>query len=158
MVGSRGASGREEFVRYAKGAITIPGPAISRLESIAARHNVFIVTGVIEQDTASSTLFCTAVYVSPSRGYIGKHRKLMPTASERLIWGQGDETTISVVDADLRTTDDRVDTAKLAATICWEKCVDRLCASLIAELHAAVADEPVLPGSADLLRANCRLA
>ena len=47
----------------------------------------------------------------------------MPTAAERLIWGQGDQTTIGVVDADLRGPDDCVESAKLAATICWEKCV-----------------------------------
>lgn len=80
MIGSRGAPGREEFTRYAKGAVTIPGSAISRLESIASRTGVFLVVGVIEQDTASSTLFCTAVYVSPTRGYVGKHRKLVSVA------------------------------------------------------------------------------
>jgi predicted amidohydrolase len=87
VVGERSAAGRDEFVRYHAAAIEVPSsPAVARLEAIAKETNIFLVVGVIERD--NGTLYCTAVFVSP-QGYVGKHRKLMPTASERLIWGQG---------------------------------------------------------------------
>lgn len=54
-------------------------------------------------------LYCTALF-SPG-GYLGKHRKLMPTAAERLIWGFGDGSTMPVFDTPL---------GKLGAVICWE--------------------------------------
>lgn len=86
-VGERSASGRDEFVKYHSAAIEIPSMAISRLETISRETEVFLVVGVIERD--QGTLYCTVVFVSPDDGYIGKHRKLMPTAMERVIWGQG---------------------------------------------------------------------
>jgi hypothetical protein len=87
VVGERSAAGRDEYLRYHTAAVEVPNsPAIARLETIAKETNVFLVGGVIERD--KGTLYCTAVFVSP-QGYVTKHRKLVPTASERLIWGQG---------------------------------------------------------------------
>jgi nitrilase len=64
---------------------------------------------VIER--GGSTLYCTAAFIDPKQGYVGKHRKLMPTASERLIWGQGDGSTLTVVDTPA---------GRAGAAICWE--------------------------------------
>jgi predicted amidohydrolase len=55
---------------------------------------------VVERD--GGTLYCTAVLISPREGYLSKHRKLSPTAMERLIWGQGDGTTLPVLDAEFK--------------------------------------------------------
>lgn len=111
-IGERDPAGRDDFLAYAKSAITIPGPAVSRVEAIAREHGVFIVSGVIEKD--GGTLYCSVIWVHPEHGLVGKRRKLcvsrrvclsgmlivragrMPTASERLVWGFGDETDVKV--------------------------------------------------------------
>ena len=108
-LGYRLPEGRETFRRYHDGAVNIPGPEIEALEGLASRTGASLVVGVIER--AGSTLYCTAVFIDPDRGYAGKHRKLMPTASERLIWGQGDGSTLTVVETVA---------GRIGAAICWE--------------------------------------
>ncbi|KAJ4499542.1 carbon-nitrogen hydrolase [Lentinula lateritia] len=120
VVGDRSALGREEFLKYYNAAIEIPSPAISRIEQISKETGVFIVSGIIERDVG--TLYCTAIFVSPVQGLVGKHRKLVPTAAERLIWGQGDGSTLPVLETSLPATAERAKevTTKLSASICWE--------------------------------------
>lgn len=67
---------------------------------------------MIERD--GGTLYCTVVFVDPIKGYVGKHRKLSPTAMERIIWGQGDASTLTVVQKTFRGVE-----AKVTAAICW---------------------------------------
>ncbi|HLZ20897.1 MAG TPA: nitrilase-related carbon-nitrogen hydrolase [Ktedonobacterales bacterium] len=109
VVGNRTREGREEYRRYWDSAVDVPGPAVDILAGIAARSNVHLVIGVIERD--SGTLYCTVLFFAPDGRYLGKHRKLMPTASERLIWGFGDGSTLPVFDTPL---------GRLGAVICWE--------------------------------------
>jgi nitrilase len=68
---------------------------------------------VIERDSQSSggTLFCTLLYFGPDGRLLGIHRKLKPTAAERLIWGEGDGSTLTVIDTEL---------GKIGGLICWE--------------------------------------
>lgn len=73
-IGERDPSGRDDFLAYHKSAITIPGPAITRIEAIAKQHDVFIVSGVIEKD--GGTLYCSVLWVHPEHGLVGKRRKL----------------------------------------------------------------------------------
>lgn len=108
VVGSRTDKGREMFHRYWASSIDVPGPEVAKLEETAQSHNVHLVVGVIERD--GGTLYCTVLFFSPD-GYLGKHRKLMPTASERLVWGYGNGSTLPVYDTSL---------GKLGAVICWE--------------------------------------
>jgi len=108
-VGRRTPEGREWFRRYHAGAVDIPGPVTTELEQIAAEHQIHIVCGVIER--AGSTLFCTVVFVDPDRGIVSTRRKLMPTGSERLIWGQGDLEQSPVVNTPI---------GAVGAVICWE--------------------------------------
>jgi nitrilase len=68
-----------------------------------------LVTGVIERD--GGTLYCTALMYSPEGSLLGKHRKLMPTALERLVWGVGDGSTLSVVETAI---------GRIGTVICWE--------------------------------------
>ncbi|MEV6280138.1 nitrilase-related carbon-nitrogen hydrolase [Nocardia sp. NPDC051832] len=107
-VGSRTAEGRELFRRYFASAIDVPGPGSQCLAGLCRELGVHAVVGAIER--AGGTLYCVALYFGPE-GFQGKHRKLMPTAAERLIWGCGDGSTLSVV-----ATGDVV----VGAAICWE--------------------------------------
>ena len=98
-VGSRTPAGREDFRRYFDSAIDVPGPAVEFLGQLAGDHGVHLVIGVIERD--GGTLYCTVLFFSPEGKYLGKHRKLMPTAAERLVWGFGDGSTLPVFDTRL---------------------------------------------------------
>ena len=108
-VGSRTPAGREAFRIYYEGAIDVPGPHVTRLGEIAAAHAVHMVTGIIERD--QGTLYCTVLFFAPDGALLGKHRKLMPTAAERLVWGFGDGSTLPAFDTPL---------GKIGAVICWE--------------------------------------
>ena len=108
-VGSRTDAGREAYARYWAQAIDVPSPATARLGEIAAQHSLYLVVGVIERD--GGTLYCSVLFFAPDGQYLGKHRKLMPTASERLIWGFGNGSTMPVFDTPI---------GKMGAVICWE--------------------------------------
>ena len=118
-MGDRAPEGRDEFLRYYSAAIEVPNSdAVSRLEAISRETGVFLVVGVIERDLG--TLYCTVVFVDPIQGYVGKHRKLVPTAMERVIWGQGDSSTLPVLDTSfVKPNDGHVVKTKISATICW---------------------------------------
>ena len=108
-IGMRKPEGREAFARYHAAAIDLDGPEVACLAEACAETGVFAVVGVIERDKA--TLYCTVLYFDGAKGLVGKHRKLMPTAGERLIWGFGDGSTMPVFQTDLGT---------IGAVICWE--------------------------------------
>jgi nitrilase len=108
-LGGRTPQGRAEFKQYFDAAVTVDGPEIAKLAKAAAQHKMYVVTGIIERD--GGTLYCTAVYLGPDGRILGKHRKLMPTALERLVWGFGDGSTIEAIDTPY---------GKLGAVICWE--------------------------------------
>lgn len=109
-VGSRSAAGRDDFLRYWQAAIDVPGPEVAQIGEMARRAHAWLVVGVIEREGA--TLYCTALFFGPDGALLGRHRKLMPTASERLIWGMGDGSTLPVLDAP--------PFGKIGAAICWE--------------------------------------
>jgi nitrilase len=87
-LGFRLPEGREAFARYYDNAVDIDGPELAELADLGTRTGATLVVGVIER--AGASLFCTAVFIEPERGVVAKHRKLMPTGTERLIWSQGD--------------------------------------------------------------------
>ncbi|RFU25049.1 hypothetical protein B7463_g11283, partial [Scytalidium lignicola] len=84
-----------------------------KLEIIARETGVYIVTGVLER--SGGTLYCSVIYVDPSKGVVGKRRKVMPTASERLVWGQGQPRTLRAISTTIKGVN-----IVLAAAICWE--------------------------------------
>jgi nitrilase len=100
----------------------VPGPEVEDLGMAARDHGVFLVIGVIER--AGGTLYCTILFFTPDGALAGKHRKLMPTAMERLIWGFGDGTTLPVFDTP---------GGKLGAVICWENYMPLLRAAMYAK-------------------------
>jgi len=108
-VGSRTPEGRNDFRRYFESAIDVPGPAVDVLCKTARENKVHLVIGVIEREIG--TLYCTVLFFAPDGTFLGKHRKLMPTAMERIVWGFGDGSTMPVFNTGLGT---------LGAVICWE--------------------------------------
>lgn len=109
VVGARSDAGREDFKRYFESAVDVPGPVVDALSKAARSNSVYLVMGVIERERG--TLYCCVLFFAPDGTFMGKHRKVMPTASERLIWGYGDGSTLPVFDTPL---------GKLGAVICWE--------------------------------------
>jgi nitrilase len=91
VVGWRTQEGREDFKRYFESAVEVPGPAVETLGK-AARY-------------------CCVLFFAPDGKFLGKHRKVMPTASERLIWGYGDGSTMPVFETPF---------GRVGAVICWE--------------------------------------
>ncbi len=122
VVGVRTPEGREWFRRYHESGVDVPGPAVDRLGEIAAAHRVHLVIGVIER--TPGTLYCTALFLGPDGRLLAKHRKLVPTAMERLIWGSGDGSTIEVVDTPL---------GRIGAVICWENYMPQLRLAMYAQ-------------------------
>jgi nitrilase len=108
-LGHRPSEAREEFRHYFENAIPVPGPETDRIAAAAGELKLYIVVGVIER--AGSTLYCTVLFFGPEGTLLGKHRKLMPTAGERYLWGQGDGSTLPVFDTPV---------GKVGAVICWE--------------------------------------
>jgi nitrilase len=112
-VGGRSDAGRRTWERYWRSAVDVPGPETARLGQAAREAAVHLCVGVIERDSTYSggTLFCTLLYFGPDGELLGKHRKLKPTAAERLIWGEGDGSTLTVVDTPM---------GRVGGLICWE--------------------------------------
>lgn len=65
------------------------------------------------------TLYCCALFVHPKKGLVGKHRKLVPTAAERLVWGYGGADTLPVLEEGFESIEGGEVKAKISATICW---------------------------------------
>ncbi|CUI40458.1 carbon-nitrogen hydrolase family protein [Achromobacter xylosoxidans] len=108
-LGYRLPEGRQAYARYYQNAIDVPGPETDALAALSQRTGASLVIGVIER--AGSTLYCTALYFDPAAGLAARHRKLMPTGTERLIWGQGDGSTLPVVETAA---------GRVGGAICWE--------------------------------------
>ena len=108
-VGQRSDAGRDTFARYFRESISVPGPETDRIGEVARGCDMHVVTGVVERDGA--TLYCSMLYFGANGALLGKHRKLMPTAMERLVWGFGDGSTLNAVDTEL---------GRLGGLICWE--------------------------------------
>ncbi|TDL53831.1 carbon-nitrogen hydrolase family protein [Paenibacillus dendritiformis] len=112
-VGSRNADGRRDWERYWASAIDIPGAETETWGELAKELGVYLVIGVVERDReySTGTLYNSIVYIGPDGRLLGTHRKLVPTGSERLLWGQGDGSTLTVIDTPF---------GRIGGLICWE--------------------------------------
>jgi nitrilase len=113
VVGNRTPAGRLLWQRYWDNTIEVPGADTEILGKAAREAGIYLAIGVIERDRdyGGGTLYCTLLYFGPDGQLLGKHRKLKPTAAERLIWGEGDGSTLTVVDTEY---------GKIGGLICWE--------------------------------------
>jgi nitrilase len=112
-VGGRTIEGRRAWARYWANSVDVPGPVTEAIGRAARRAQAHVAIGVIERDQTFSrgTLYCTLLYFGPDGSLLAKHRKLMPTAAERYIWGAGDGSTLPVISTPF---------GRLGGLICWE--------------------------------------
>jgi nitrilase len=122
VVGARTDAGREDFRRYWESSVDVPGPDVDTLGRTARLNRIHLVVGVIER--SGGTLYCSILFFAPDGTLLGKHRKIMPTASERLIWGFGDGSTLPVFDTPI---------GKLGAVVCWENYLPLMRAAMYAK-------------------------
>jgi len=113
VVGSRSPEGRRTWERYWANSVEVPGPATEMLGAAARKTGVYLAVGVTERESQMSrgTLYCSLIYFSPDGGLFGVHRKLKPTGSERLVWGEGDGSTLKVYETAV---------GRVGGLICWE--------------------------------------
>ncbi|MBT8395552.1 MAG: carbon-nitrogen hydrolase family protein [Gemmatimonadetes bacterium] len=112
-VGGRSPAGRRTWERYWQSAIDVPGPETASFGEAAREAQTYLAVGIVERDSTFSrgTLYCTLLYFGPDGSLLGKHRKLKPTAAERVIWGEGDGSTMPVVPTPF---------GRIGGLICWE--------------------------------------
>lgn len=99
------------FAMLMDNALVLASPAADRLAKIAKTHGVWLVIGVQEREPTGSTVYNTVLYFSPEGRLVDRHRKLVPTGSERTVWGMGDGSTLRVVDTPH---------GRIGGLICWE--------------------------------------
>lgn len=113
VVGHRKPAGRLTWERYWANSVDVPSDSTDKLGAAARKAKAYVSIGVIERDSQFSrgTLYCTQLYFGPDGQLLGKHRKLKPTAAERLIWGEGDGSTLTVLNTEFGV---------IGGLICWE--------------------------------------
>ena len=102
--------GRAMWQRYHDSSLDFNAQAFLDLGNIVKKNGIYCCIGVIER-VRSGTLYCTILYFDPKGKCIGKHRKIKPTAAERIVWGEGDGSDLLVYDTPL---------GKIGGLICWE--------------------------------------
>src|SRR5919206_2449086 len=103
---------KEAFALLARESLEIPSDAADRLGEIARENEVWLVTGVTERDPERpGTLYNTLLYHAPDGSLALKHRKLVPTNHERLVWGQGDGDGLRALETPI---------GRIGGLICWE--------------------------------------
>ncbi len=113
VVGSRSRAGRELWLRYWNNAVDVPGPSTERFGALARTFRTHLAIGVIERQghVRGGTLYCTVLLFNQDGTLVGRHRKIKPTGTERIIWGEGDASTLDVVETRI---------GKIGTLICWE--------------------------------------
>lgn len=109
-VGSRTEEGRRDWKRYYDASILVPGPETDALAEAARKYGVYLSMGVSERDAVTATLYNSNVFIAPD-GTVMNHRKLKPTGSERVVWGDADRDFFPVMDTPW---------GPMGSMICWE--------------------------------------
>lgn len=104
--------GQKYYEKLYKNAIEIPGPAMARLADAAKRNEVYVCVSGTERDGGS--LYLAQLWFDPRGNFMGKHRKLKPSSSERIVWGEGDGSMMPVFDTEI---------GRLGGLMCWEHIV-----------------------------------
>ena len=110
-IGSRTREGRDLYAAYHQNSLDLESSQLKRLEKLAQSANVYLVIGVTEKQQQSGSLFCSMLYISPTDGLLGVHRKIKPTGTERVIWSEADGASLVVFQTKI---------GRLGGLICWE--------------------------------------
>lgn len=105
---------KEVYARYANGSVDVAGDSGDALRRIASRHGVTLVVGVSERVSAGpgrGTLYNSLLVIGPDGRLLNHHRKLVPTYSERMVWGNGDAEGLTAVDTP---------SGRVGGLVCWE--------------------------------------
>ena len=111
VVGSRDEKGRALWQRYWDASIAEGDEACQQLSEMAKKAKAFLAIGVNEKDTISGSMYCALFYFAPDGSFIGKHRKIKPTAQERVLWAEAGGESLCTFETNI---------GKLGGLICWE--------------------------------------
>ncbi len=110
-IGSRTDTGRKLYAEYRRNSIDLESDDLKRLEKLAHSEKVYLVIGITEKQHINGSLYCSMIYISPSDGLMGVHRKIKPTGTERIVWGEADGASLVTFQTKI---------GKLGGLICWE--------------------------------------
>ena len=110
-IGSRTNEGRNLYSEYHKNSLDLESRDLKRLEELAKTENIYLVIGITEKQNTSGSLYCSMLYISPTDGLLGVHRKIKPTGTERVIWSEDDGKSLVTFQTKI---------GKLGGLICWE--------------------------------------
>src|SRR5215469_14449023 len=112
------------YARLLDQAVVVGSPAVGVFAETARRLQIWLSVGVDERDEVGSTIYNSLLHFAPDGSLAARHRKLMPTGGERLVWGTGDGSTLTVIDAGF---------GRLGGLICWENYMPLARAALYAQ-------------------------
>lgn len=110
-IGSRTDEGRQHYADYYNNSFDLESNDLTRLETLSKEQNIYIVIGVTEKQNTNGSLYCSMLYLSPTKGLLGVHRKIKPTGTERLVWAEVGAESLVTFDTNI---------GKLGGLICWE--------------------------------------
>lgn len=111
VVGARSAEGRIFWQKYWDSCLDVESMAFERLSRCAKDNNIYLAVGANERTRRNGTIYCSLLLFNPEGKLIVKHRKIKPTAAERLIWGEGDGRSLQAISTSL---------GRVGGLICWE--------------------------------------
>ncbi len=111
IIGSRTDQGRQHYADYYNNSFDLESDDLTRLETLAKKQNIYIVIGITEKQQTNGSLYCSLLYLSPTEGLLGVHRKIKPTGTERLVWAEASAESLTTFDTKI---------GKLGGLICWE--------------------------------------
>ncbi len=117
--------------RFLEQAITVPGPETDVIADACRKDRIMAAIGVTERPARSGTLYNTLLYFGADGAILGRHRKMVPTFAERVVWGVGDGTTLRTIETEQGI---------LGGLICWENYMPLARATLYAQgeqIHVA---------------------
>ena len=110
-IGSRTEKGRKLYAEYYENSLNVQSEDLKKLENISKKNKTYLVIGVTEKDDISGSLYCSMLYISPTSGLLGTHRKIKPTGTERIVWAEASGESLTTYQTNI---------GKLGGLICWE--------------------------------------
>lgn len=147
---NKGGDLNELYIKLVENAVSIPDSATNKLSKAAKKANINVVIGMHERnsETSSASLYNCLLFIDNKGLILGKHRKLIPTGGERLVWSQGDGSTLKAYDTSA---------GKIAGLICWENFMP-LARNAIYEFGTQILVSPTWDKSANWIQSMQHIA